>query len=1642
MKIQQKNHEQNRIVDCGNDTRTPELRHSLRRKPKSISALLLALVTGLFVLFSTTLRAAEGIPPGCSADIQISLHGDMGVARIGDTIRYDVNIMNGHQTPRIVGCQATNIHAWVTTPDGVVHPMTLLRTTLNDLEYDSYPSVVSYIIRAIDVKPNGRVESVANVTAAIMVDAGAPLQGGAFQPDSTMVTLPCIGLTASCTPGVGEGAITITGVVTNCGNTILTGVVVTNLDNNGILTVTPLPDIQPGGFINFSGAYVPFNPCVVSTVIVQVKAIDTSAVPPTPVEARAETACGITLTPGIKVTKLCPANPTPPGSLLVFSGSVSNSGNVTLTNVVVVDNQPAPNTPVFNKASLAVGEVANFTGSYTAPFDCTAADTLTATATSRCGANVSDSASATCQIATMPGMVLTMACDGQPQPGGVLAYSGSISNSGNITLTNVIVVNDHSGAVLGPVTLTPGAILPFNGRYQVPADCETSSTSTGTGVSLCGVGVTNSARATCPISNLPQIAIVQSCPPNSAVPGGIITFSGTVSNPGTVGLTNVTVVSDQPAPGTVVFTAASLPVGVSSNFTASFTAGSNLCSVTETLLAIGTGLCGGSAVTNSSVTTCPLITTPGVTVSLSCPTQPVINGGPITYNGTVKNTGDVTLTNVVVVDSQASPSTVLTVPTMAPGASAPFTASFIVPINVCMVSSTATATGTSICTGASVTNSARADCSLITTSRLVVTENCPTNPIVPGGPLTYSGSVSNAGDIALTNVVVVSSQNPAAPVLTVPLLAAGQVTNFTSTSQVPFDVCSVTSTLTAVGQEICGGGSVTNAATATCRVSVAPSVTVNLSCPTAPIFVGGLVTYTGTVNNNGNITLTNVVVVDSQYSPVTVLTVPTLAPGASANFTVSFNAPSNACSVSTTVIATGNSTCTEARVGSSDTKTCPLITTPRLLVTENCPGVPAQPGGLLLYSGSVSNIGDIALTNVVVVNDRSGAVPVLTVALLQPGEGTNFSGSYTVPLGLCSVTATLTASAADVCTGRAVTNSATATCPLTTTPRLFITYDDCPSVPCAPGSFCDYSGSVSNAGNITLTNVMVANDHSGIPILVAATLPPGAVSNFTGSYFVPANAACSIATSVTASGFDVCVGTCIYASASHNCPLLTRPGLQVVEVCPSKPTVQGGTVTYQGTVRNTGNTTLTNIVVVNNRPSSGTVVFSVASLTPGASASFTGSYIAPSNCCVVWSTLLATGTDVCFGQTVTDSDTAACTVLTTPRIVVTKVCPTAPVEPGAAIHYSGTVSNAGDIALIQVSVATGQGGSASPVLGPITLAPGQSVGYTASFAVPQGFCTWREVVTATGKDACTLASVTGSAASECPVVATPRIAVTKECPTQPTPKGGVYTFTGRVSNVGNVTLTNVIVVDNEPSNNTPVIGPITLAPGASTNFSGSYIAPTCCCFIIDTLTATGQDQCVGTVVEATASAACPLLTTPSIAVSQNCPEIPVPVGGLYVFTGSVINTGDVALTDVFVYTDQPASNTLVLGPISLAPGESQDYIGSYLVTACCQPLTNIVTASGIDICQERAVNARAACFGNHRVIIGGNGAPPPAYAGGVFSLSFGTQNGVLYTVQYKDSPGGSDWNYLESVPGTGGVVTVTDSTGGKESRFYRVVSDR
>jgi hypothetical protein len=268
----------------------------------------------------------------------------------------------------------------------------------------------------------------------------------------------------------------------------------------------------------------------------------------------------------------------------------------------------------------------------------------------------------------------------------------------------------------------------------------------------------------------------------------------------------------------------------------------------------------------------------------------------------------------------------------------------------------------------------------------------------------------------------------------------------------------------------------------------------------------------------------------------------------------------------------------------------------------------------------------------------------------------------------------------------------------------------------------------------------------------------------------------------------------------------------------------------------------------------------------------------------------------------------------------------------------------------------------------------------------------------------------------------------------------VFTFTGTVSNPGNATLTNVIVTDNYQMDcysrtNGPVIGPITLAPGTSVNFSGSYTAPLSCCEIIDTLTASGQDRCAGTRVAATATAVCPLLSTPRITVTRVCPASPVPVGGVFAYSGSVSNAGDVVLTNVYVLSSKPNANTMVLGPIELAPGETEVFSGSYTVTVNSNPATDTVTASGTDICQGRTVTATANCSGSVLPLTITAVTP----ANGLAIVTWKAMPGVTYRLQYTSNYQNSVWiNVPGDVTASGNTASKNDTIGSTKQRFYRI----
>ena len=328
-------------------------------------------------------------------------------------------------------------------------------------------------------------------------------------------------------------------------------------------------------------------------------------------------------------------------------------------------------------------------------------------------------------------------------------------------------------------------------------------------------------------------------------------------------------------------------------------------------------------------------------------------------------------------------------------------------------------------------------------------------------------------------------------------------------------------------------------------------------------------------------------------------------------------------------------------------------------------------------------------------------------------------------------------------------------------------------------------------------------------------------------------------------------------------------------------------------------------------------------------------------------------------------------------------------------------------------------------------------GFTNSYRTPTNDCgPWTDTLTATAISQCG-SNVTGSATATCAAVTTPRLSITKRCPTQPTPYGGFLIYSGVVSNSGNITLTNVFVVDDKPTNNTPVIGPITLAPGAWAAFTNGYAVPTeiCCGAIIhDTLTARGTDKCTGSNVTKTATAVCPLVTAPGLLVTRTCPTGPVTPGQPISYTGIFTNTGNVTLSNVLLIAD---SGVILMGLDGLAKGEWMDYSDTFTVANCNGPVTNTVTLTGYDIRTGVRVTSTAVCV----VSCTSPGTPlvmNPVMLQHTFGISFNTEAGHSYEVEYVNSlvpP--IVWQHYTNVIGDGGQAAILDGMT-NQMRYFRV----
>src|SRR5258708_5890738 len=220
----------------------------------SIHARLFVFVAAILVLIGATAVRAHESPLGCTGSaLGINLFTDVGDVHIGDTIRYSATVFNGLPGSPRLACDATEILAGIVTPDGKTNMMTLRRTTLLNSENDFYTNVVSYVVRAQDLQPDGTVRATAFDNGNIHQN-NTDTRGGGNQGVNAEVDLPCIQVTVLCVGSVGEnGAIAFTGTVSNCGNTPMIGVTVWTLVNGSSFLVIGPINLATNQVVSFSG---------------------------------------------------------------------------------------------------------------------------------------------------------------------------------------------------------------------------------------------------------------------------------------------------------------------------------------------------------------------------------------------------------------------------------------------------------------------------------------------------------------------------------------------------------------------------------------------------------------------------------------------------------------------------------------------------------------------------------------------------------------------------------------------------------------------------------------------------------------------------------------------------------------------------------------------------------------------------------------------------------------------------------------------------------------------------------------------------------------------------------------------------------------------------------------------------------------------------------------------------------------------------------------------------------------------------------------------------------------------------------------------------------------------------------------------
>jgi uncharacterized repeat protein (TIGR01451 family) len=569
------------------------------------------------------------------------------------------------------------------------------------------------------------------------------------------------------------------------------------------------------------------------------------------------------------------------GDTIQYTFDVTNSGDVPLTDVAVTDDLVGDVT--CPSTTLAAG--ATQTCAADDVYTVTAADatagsvdnTATVAGTSPTGGDVTSdpSTTSTPTEAADPGITLVKSAvpsgDGNYTPGQVITYNFVVTNTGNVPLNDVTVnEGDFSGtgdlsAVTCPSdTLAVGAQETCTATYTLTnADVDAgsitnSATAEGTPTGSDTPVPSTPSEVTIPTPSAPAITVVKTASSAAITAAGQdVTYSFRVTNTGNVTLSDVAV--DEGAfSGTGEISAVDCPAttlaaGAFTTCTATYTAtqadidnGGNL---TNTATAGGTPPTGDPIDSTPSTSTVPVTQSPALTVVKTADAEAAEVGQVVTYSFKVTNTGNVTITDPTIADTEFSGTgelSAITCPaddTLAPGDVVTCLATYTVTqadVNAGQITNTATVTGTT--PGGDPTDPSTPSTSTVTTDPLPALSLMKTADVTKitkvGQVVTYSFLVSNTGNVTITDPAVDEGKFSGHGTLSAVTCPSGDAT------LEPGDSVICTATYKVVAADLTDG-KLTNTATATGTtpggdpLTSDPSTSTVTPDPTTPVAGGG-----------------------------------------------------------------------------------------------------------------------------------------------------------------------------------------------------------------------------------------------------------------------------------------------------------------------------------------------------------------------------------------------------------------------------------------------------------------------------------------------------------------------------------------------------------------------------------------------------------------------------------------------------------------------------------------------------------------------------------------------------------------------------------------------------------------------------------